>query len=145
MTIFALSGLFLSAFVSATLLPCQSELVLSGFVLTHKDLAWLIVTVATTGNTLGSVVNWMMGKCLCSFHDRKWFPIRKEKLEKAASWYKKYGKWSLLLSWVPVIGDPLTLAAGILREPFWSFVLIVGFAKFARYAALAKFVSLQMQ
>ncbi len=58
-------------------------------------------------------------------------------MDKAASWYRRYGRWSLLLSWAPIIGDPLTLAAGLLREPFASFILIVGLAKLGRYLLVA--------
>ncbi|HBC09331.1 MAG TPA: hypothetical protein DC046_17380, partial [Rhodospirillaceae bacterium] len=92
-----------------------------------------LIAVASLGNTLGAVVNWALGRWVEHFRDRKWFPAKPEQLDKAVGWYHRYGRWSLLLSWVPVIGDPLTLAAGVLREPFWSFLVLVAVAKTVRY------------
>ena len=136
----AYKGMFLAAFIAATLLPAQSELVLSGLLLAGKQPVWALIAVASTGNILGSVVNWLMGRYVHRFSGRLWFPVKLEQLDKAESWYRKYGRWSLLLSWAPVIGDPLTLAAGFLREPLWSFVLLVALAKTGRYLVLAGIV-----
>jgi membrane protein YqaA with SNARE-associated domain len=130
-------GLFLAAFIAATLLPAQSELVLSGLLLAGKQPVWALIAVASAGNILGSIVNWLMGRYMHYFSDRGWFPVKRENLVKAERWYHKYGRWSLLLSWAPFIGDPLTLAAGLLREPFWSFVLLVALAKTTRYLVVA--------
>jgi membrane protein YqaA with SNARE-associated domain len=130
-------GLFLAAFIAATLLPAQSELVLSGLLLAGKQPAWALIAVASVGNILGSVVNWLMGRYVHLFSDRHWFPVKRENLAKAERWYHKYGRWSLLLSWAPFIGDPLTLVGGLLREPLWSFVLLVALAKTVRYLAVA--------
>ncbi|MDR2891715.1 MAG: DedA family protein [Deltaproteobacteria bacterium] len=131
------SGLFLSALVAATLLPAQSELVLAALLSAGSQPVWMLIAVATAGNTLGSVVNWALGRYCNHLQDRKWFPIKGEVLQKAERWYHKYGRWSLLLSWTPIIGDPLTLIAGVLREPFPSFLIIVAFAKLARYLFIA--------
>ena len=65
------------------------------------------------------------------------FPVNGKSLERAESWYRHWGCWSLLLSWVPVVGDPLTIAAGFLREPIWVFILLVSIAKIGRYLAIA--------
>lgn len=92
--------------------------------------------VAATGNTLGSVINWLLGRFITRFEGRRWFPVRRETLGRAESWYRRYGRWSLLLSWMPFIGDPLTVVAGVLREPFWTFLAIVAVAKTARYVAV---------
>lgn len=130
-------GLFSSALLAATLLPAQSELVLAGLLYAGKQPAWALIAVASTGNVLGSAINWLLGRYLEHFQNRRWFPIKPAALDKAAGWYHRYGRWSLLLSWVPIIGDPLTLAAGVLREPFFSFLAIVTVAKLARYLVLA--------
>ena len=132
-----LIALFVSAFLAATLLPAQSELSLAALVANGAAPLWQLLAVATLGNTLGSVVNWLLGRWCMRFSDRKWFPVGEASLRKAEGWYRRHGRWSLLLSWAPVIGDPLTVAAGLLREPFGSFVVLVGVAKFARYVVVA--------
>ena len=136
----AYAGLFLTAFVAATILPMQSEAVLVGLLLTDRP-PWLLVTVASAGNVLGSVVNWLLGRGIERFRDRKWFPVSGAGLARAQQWYGRFGKWSLLLSWVPIIGDPLTVVAGVLREPFPMFLLLVTIAKVGRYLVLVAAVS----
>lgn len=133
----ALVGLFASAFGAATLLPLQSEAVLVGLLVLDPHSAWLLVAVATAGNVAGSVVNWGLGRTVELFQDRKWFPVGEAQRLRAQRIYHRYGRWSLLLSWVPVIGDPLTLVAGIMREPLVTFVGIVLLAKLGRYLVLA--------
>lgn len=132
-----LGGLFLAALAAATLIPAQSEAVLVALILSGNQPVWLLLTVATVGNVLGSVVNWTMGRFLVRFADRRWFPASQPQMDKATGWYARWGHWSLLAAWVPIIGDPLTLVAGVLREPLWRFVLIVTLAKGGRYAVLA--------
>ena len=78
----------------------------------------LIVAVATVGNTLGSVVNWLIGRGIAHFRERPWFPLGPERYEAASRHFARYGIWSLLLAWLPVIGDPITLVAGALGVPF---------------------------
>jgi len=129
-------GLFLAAFGAASLLPMQSEAVLVGMLLSGKYVALTLLAVATLGNVLGSVLNWLLGRSVERFRHKRWFPVSAQKLEQAKHTYRRYGRWSLLLSWVPIIGDPLTLIAGVMREPFWSFFLIVLLAKAARYLVL---------
>ncbi len=131
------AGLFGVSFLAATILPAQSELGLAGLIAADDYNLWLLIGVASAGNTLGAVVNWGLGRGIERLHDKKWFPASAEQLNRATNWYRKYGRWSLLLSWVPIVGDPLTLAAGVLREPLWSFVLLVGIAKAARYLTVA--------
>ena len=129
-------GLFLAAFLAATIFPAQSEALLVGLLLTDSYFPALLILVASCGNVLGSVVNWFLGRGIESFRSRKWFPIDAKMLDRTANWYHRYGRWSLLASWVPIIGDPLTVVAGVLREPLWSFVLLVTVAKTLRYGVL---------
>lgn len=125
--------LFLSAFGAATLLPLQSEAVLLGLLWQNEYSAYLLLLCASVGNILGSCVNWYLGLRIERFKNRKWFPVSEQNMLKAEKVYQKYGYWSLLLSWVPVIGDPLTLIAGLFKEKFWRFLLIVSIAKTGRY------------
>lgn len=130
-------GLFLAAFLAATIVPAQSEAVLVGLILAGDQPVLPLLLVATSGNVLGSVVNWLLGRFIEHFRDRPWFPVRQDKLARAEAWYCRFGIWSLLLSWVPIIGDPLTVVAGVLRTPFLTFLALVTLAKAGRYAVLA--------
>lgn len=133
----AYGGLFLAALLAATILPAQSEAALAALLLTEAYSPVLLITVASIGNVLGSIINWLLGRGIDRFRDRPWFPVEAASLDLMSSWYRRYGRWTLLLSWVPIIGDPLTVAAGVLREPFWSFLLLVAVAKIGRYLVLA--------
>lgn len=133
----AYPALFLSAFGAATLLPLQSEAVLVALLLAGQHPLWALLLVATLGNVLGSWVNWLLGRSIEHYRERRWFPVSPARLQQAQSWYARYGRWSLLLSWMPVIGDPLTLVAGVMRERLWVFLAIVTLAKASRYAVLA--------
>lgn len=125
--------LFLSAFGAATLLPLQSEAVLLGLLVNSSYSAFTLIAVASAGNILGSCVNWYLGLKIEQYKDRKWFPVSEQQMQKAQRSYQKYGYWSLLLSWVPMIGDPITLIAGLLKENFARFLLIMSIAKIGRY------------
>ena len=133
----AYPALFLSAFGAATLLPLQSEAVLVALLLAGQHPLWTLLLVATLGNVLGSWVNWLLGRSIEHYRERRWFPVSQTRLQQAQGWYARYGRWSLLLSWMPVIGDPLTLVAGVMRERLWVFLAIVTLAKASRYAVLA--------
>lgn len=124
--------LFASAFLAATVLPFYSEAVLVSMMMGghHHGLLWLS---ATLGNTLGAGVNWWLGRYLLHFQDRRWFPVSKQQLEKSQYYFKRYGVWSLLFSWMPVGGDALTLVAGIMRVNFWLFFILVLIGKGVRY------------
>lgn len=137
LTLSAYLGLFFSALGAATLLPLQSETVLVALLLSEAYPIAALLAVASVGNVLGSLLNWLLGRSLERFRDKPWFPVSERRLLQAQAWYSRYGCWSLLLSWLPIVGDPLTLVAGIMREPCWRFLLIVGIAKTARYLALA--------
>ncbi|MCG8592990.1 MAG: DedA family protein [Kiloniellales bacterium] len=129
----AYGGLFLSAFLSATLLPGSSEALLTGLLLAGRGVPWLLLAAAVTGNVLGSLVNWVCGRFLTAFRDRKWFPVTPRRYEQATGWFERYGVWSLLLAWTPVFGDPLTVIAGALRVRLLPFLLLVTIGKLARY------------
>ena len=130
-------AVFLSAFVAATLLPAQSEAVLSFYILSAPQTVFALILVATVGNVLGSVVNWVVGFYATRFQNRKWFPATPSQIKRAEKFYRKYGRYSLLLCWVPFIGDPITVIAGVLREPVLSFLILVTIAKSARYILLS--------
>ena len=132
----AYSGLFIAAFLAATILPAQSETGLVVLILASPASVILLVATASLGNVLGSALNWYLGRGINRYTSKRWFPANTQ-LSRATSWYSRYGRWSLLLSWVPVIGDPLTVVAGIMREPLLRFLLIVGIAKTGRYIVIA--------
>ncbi len=125
--------LLVSAFLSATVLPGSSEAVLLGFLATAKGQPGLLIAVATIGNVAGSVVNYALGYFAQRFKDRSWYPISDATNARAQRWFAKYGVWSLLLSWVPIFGDPLTLIAGAMRVSVVPFLLLVTTGKLLRY------------
>ena len=128
--------LFIISFLAATILPLSSELVLSTMLLTDSFDKYLLLVVASFGNILGSSVNWYLGKKILIFKDKKWFPANERQIVKSEIYFKKYGIWSLLLAWVPIIGDPLTIVAGILRVKFFTFLLLISISKISRYIFL---------
>ncbi len=130
-------GLFTAAFAAATLIPAQSEAVLVGLLVKGSASPGMLLAVATLANVLGSLLNWLLGRMVERLGHKRWFPVSEQQLERAQQRYHRYGRWSLLLSWVPIIGDPLTVVAGTLREPLWSFLLLVTLAKGGRYLLLA--------
>jgi membrane protein YqaA with SNARE-associated domain len=129
--------LFATAFLAATVVPMSSEAALAALVALDPGAWVLLLAVATAGNTLGSVVNWGLGRALAAGQGRPWFPVRPESLDKARRWFGRFGAWSLLFAWVPWVGDPLTVGAGLLRVPLGVFVALVGTGKLARYLAVA--------
>ena len=136
-------GLFLSSFLSATILPGQSEIALMSLIMIDKYSLNLLIFFSCIGNILGSILNWFMGFKLETFKNKKWFPVTDLQLKKASHYYNKYGKWTLILCWVPFIGDPITIIAGLLRVPILHFILIVSFAKIIRYLFVA-YISLSL-
>jgi membrane protein YqaA with SNARE-associated domain len=127
--------LFFAAFGAATILPLSSEIVFIGMLeLRHSP--WLVWLAATAGNTLGAACNWGMGRYLSHFESRSWFPFKPESLHRGQAWFQKYGVWSLLLAWLPIVGDALTVVAGILRVRFALFFCLTAIGKGGRYAVL---------
>ncbi len=128
-------GMFLSAFLAATILPLSSELVLSALYKSGFS-SVVLLSLASVGNVLGSLVNYELGYKFGKSLSLKWLRLSERAFERATAFFAKWGRWSLLLSWVPVVGDPLTLAAGVLKTNKWFFLATVGISKTARYAAL---------
>lgn len=128
-------GLFTSSFLAATLLPFYSEVLLAGLFRAGYDF-WLLLAVATAGNTLGAAVNWVLGRYLEQYKDRRWFPFKEHKLGHAQRWFNRFGVWSLLMAWLPIGGDALTFIAGLLRVSFPLFFLLTAIGKGARYAVV---------
>jgi membrane protein YqaA with SNARE-associated domain len=127
--------IFVTSFLAATIVPFYSEFAVGGAIAAGADPLLTLVS-ASTGNTLGAAVNWVVGRYLLHYQDRRWFPVKQAHLARAQAWFQRYGVWSLLLAWLPVGGDPLTFVAGIMRVRFTLFVLLVGAGKTARYAVL---------
>ena len=130
-------SLFFSALIAATVFPAQSEMVLVYLVQQAAHPVWALVVVASIGNVLGSVINFALGYSVHRFKDRRWFPASPKQMDRAQAFYAKWGRYSLLASWVPIIGDPITVVAGVLRDRFLIFLILVAIAKSGRYVVLA--------
>jgi len=126
-------SLFSISFLAATILPLSSELMLAGLIAKSNYDSLLLLIVASFGNVLGSVFNWTLGFYSRNLTIKKWFPFKDEQIEKSSKWFNKFGRWLLLFAWVPIIGDPLTLAAGLLRIKFIEFIILVTIGKVSRY------------
>lgn len=137
-----LGSLFLSAFLSATLLPGTSEITLTGMIAAGHVPVVTAILVATIGNTLGSCLNWGIGRFFAGFQNHRWFPIPAGNFDYYSDWFRRWGLWSLAMSWVPVIGDPLTVIAGVARTPLVVFTSIVFIAKGIRYMIVAGVIDL---
>ena len=126
-------SLFFISFLAATILPFSSELTLAGLITTSNYDNLLLLIVASFGNVLGSVVNWVLGFYSRNLTIKKWFPFKEAQIERSSRWFNKFGKWSLLFAWVPFLGDSLTLVAGLLRVRFLDFIILVAIGKVSRY------------
>ncbi|WP_445396623.1 YqaA family protein [Zobellella sp. An-6] len=124
---------FASSLLAATVAPFYSEVVLAAVLSRQPDAAVLLWALASVGNTLGSVINWWLGKYLLHYQDRRWFPVKPVQLARAQYWFNRFGVWTLLLGWLPVVGDPLTFIAGIMRVRLALFVPLVFIGKASRY------------
>ena len=131
---FGLSTVFVVAFVSATLLPLGSEPAVFGLIKLNPELFWPAVLVATAGNTLGGALTWWMGKLAEQAYEA--MSHQKPPNARALRWLERFGAKACLLSWLPVVGDPLCAVAGWLNLPFWPCVLYMSIGKFARYVTM---------
>lgn len=127
-------GLFLWSLLAATILPLSSEIGLVSAQAAGIAPALQLFFVATAGNVGGALINWVLGAWLLRFQDQRWFPFSSEQLRKASAQFERWGAAVLLFAWVPIVGDPLTFAAGALRYPLARFLIAVTLGKAARYA-----------
>lgn len=128
-------SLFFTALVAATILPAYSEVVFGGLIIEGYSPLWLWFW-ATLGNTLGAIINGILGRQIDRLRGRRWFPFSERQLEKARARFNRYGQWSLLFGWLPIVGDPLTLVGGVMRVPWLNFVVLVVLGKGMRYAVV---------
>ena len=131
------SILFGSAFLAASLFPAQSELLLTSLIVSEKYSVLILLAVASAGNIAGSILNYYIGRYLMHFKNHKYFPIKENMLETSKKYFKKYDSKILLMAWMPVIGDPLTVVAGAFRTNIWMFILLVSIGKTFRYMIVA--------
>ena len=124
------------SFMVATIIPFGSEMYFGTLLSLGKYNSFLLLVSASIGNVLGSVFNWVCGYYVNYLIKKPWFPIKQNKIQKGNEIFNKYGKWSLLLSWVPFIGDPITFVAGTLRYSLIPFVILVSIGKVARYLVI---------
>ena len=134
-------SLFTISFLAATILPFSSELTLGGLIATSNYNNLLLLIVSSFGNVLGSAVNWALGFYSRNFTTKKWFPFNETQIERSTKWFRKFGKWSLLFAWIPLVGDPLTLVAGLLRVRFLDFIILVAIGKVNRYLMVFYLIS----
>ena len=126
-------SLFFISFLAATILPFSSELTLAGLISTSNYDNLLLLVFASFGNVLGSVFNWGLGFYARNLTIKKWFPFKETQIERSSKWFSKFGKWSLLFAWLPIVGDPLTFVAGLLKVRFLDFIILVAIGKVSRY------------
>ncbi|MGD9096646.1 MAG: VTT domain-containing protein [Desulfobacterales bacterium] len=131
-----LPALLLVSFLAATILPVASEWLLVALVVQNVD-PGAAVGIATLGNTLGAVTTWALGVWGGPYILQRWLRIDARDRRRAERWYGRWGSWSLLMAWAPVVGDPLCFVGGLLKVPLGRFILLVAAGKAARYAALA--------
>ena len=133
-------SLFSISFLAATILPFSSELMLAGLIATSNYDNFLLLIFASLGNILGSTINWVLGFYSRNLTTNKWFPFKLSQIESSSKWFDKFGKWSLFFAWVPIMGDPLTLVAGLLRVKFLEFLILVSIGKVSRYFFIYYFI-----
>lgn len=132
-------GLFISAFLAATILPLSSEIVLSALLLNGLSPTSLVI-IATMGNVLGSLTNYALGYWGSLVVVKKWLRMSEEDFVRAEQRFVKYGMLALCFAWVPIIGDPLTVMAGVLRVRLKWFLILVTAGKFLRYVVISYMV-----
>ncbi len=136
-----LFGLFLGCMLAATILPFSSEALVAGAMALHYPL-WLIILVASLGNTAGGMISFLMG-WLCKWEWlEKYFKVKREKLMKVHDRVYKYGVWAALFSWAPLVGDLISIALGLMRISPWKTLLVMFIGKTLRYVVTANLLGL---
>ncbi|MBF0368872.1 MAG: DedA family protein [Magnetococcales bacterium] len=138
----AYGGLWAGAFLAATLLPFSSEAMLAAMLYSGEYTPFYLWLAATTGNVAGSLVNWWLGRYCLRWQGRRWFPFPEEGLARSRRWFMKFGVWSLLLAWLPLVGDPITFLGGVFRVPLPLFTGLVLIGKGVRYFLLLQILPL---
>ena len=133
--------LFLISFLAPTIFPLSSELTLISLLKSGSYSSFLLISTSSLGNILGSIFNWFLGFYLSEHIHKKWFPFKQNQINVASKRFSKFGIWSLLFSWLPIVGDPLTLIAGILRINFLLFIALVTVGKITRYLFVYALIS----
>ncbi len=133
-------GMFLSALLAATILPFSSEVVLLTLYTNGLSPVFLLL-VASLGNVLGSLINYALGYRYGEVVATRWLRVNESSFTRAQNTFTRWGQWSLFLCWVPIVGDPITLVAGVLRSNFIFFLCSVAISKTARYGLLLYFLS----
>jgi membrane protein YqaA with SNARE-associated domain len=135
-------SLFFISFLAATLVPTSSELILIGLITTNNYNPVLLLASASFGNILGSAVNWILGFYFYKLINNKWIPFNPKQVDAASQRFRKFGIWSLLFAWLPIVGDPLTFIAGILKINFILFLALVSTGKIIRYVFIYFFINM---
>jgi membrane protein YqaA with SNARE-associated domain len=133
-------ALFLLSFLASTLVPLGSEWLLAVLLINGFEPS-MVVAVATVGNSCGALTTYAIGLWGAPFLVQRVLRVSPEKKQRADNYFNRYGIWALLFSWLPVIGDPLCLAGGVLRTGVWRFILLVSVGKFIRYLVVAKLIA----
>lgn len=136
-----LLGLFIGCMLAATVVPFSSEALVAGAMLLDYKL-WVVVLVAALGNTTGGMISFLMG-WLCKWEWlEKWFRVKREKLMRVHDRVSRYGLWAALLTWMPVVGDLIAIAMGLMRMNHWWTMLLMFVGKLARYVVAASLLGL---
>jgi len=126
-------SIFFLSFLAATIIPFSSEVGLFSYMAVGKFNNELLLIFASLGNILGSCVNYILGLYIIKFKTKSWFPFKDNQILKATKWFNRFGVYSLFFAFLPIVGDPLTLIAGMFRVSFIKFIILVSFGKILRY------------
>jgi len=126
-------SIFFLSFLAATIIPFSSEVGLYSYMALGKFSNELLLIFASLGNILGSCVNYTLGLYIIKFKTKSWFPFKGNQILKATNWFNRFGVYSLFFAFLPIVGDPLTLIAGMFRVSFLIFIILVSFGKILRY------------